>query len=185
MYKTKSVYKKVDVKDYKSKYLHIERFLNLCKECHNFNNRYSCPPYEFDINEFIDKYKYAYIIGTKIIVDKNKVKPEDIYPIIKEVRVDLDKKLIEKEKKYNNSLALFAGCCVLCDTCEKEFSRPCKNPDLLRYSFESLGFDVTSTAKEVLDTEILWSKNGEVLDYYFLVAGFFTNEENLDLNGLI
>jgi hypothetical protein len=43
----------------------------------------------------------------------------------------------------------------------------------MRTSLEALGFDVSKIAKDVFNTEILWSSNNSQPTYTTLVAGLF------------
>lgn len=37
-----------DIDSYLKGYVDIENFLECCKECPNYGNRWACPPYDFD-----------------------------------------------------------------------------------------------------------------------------------------
>ena len=40
--------KEIDIDSYIENYVNIEEFLECCKRCPNYNNVWSCPPYDFD-----------------------------------------------------------------------------------------------------------------------------------------
>ena len=52
--------------------------------------------------------------------------------------------------------------------------RPCRRPELMRYSIESLGGDVCATAQNLLATPIKWASEGRVPEYFVLVCGLLT-----------
>lgn len=55
--------------------------------------------------------------------------------------------------------------------------RPCRYPDRIRPSLESLGFDIGKTASELLGIELKWSEPGSsgLPEYFTLVSGFFSS----------
>lgn len=54
---------------------------------------------------------------------------------------------------------------------------PCRYPDRIRPSLESLGFDIGKTASELLGIELKWSEPGSsgLPEYFTLVSGFFSS----------
>ena len=99
--------------------------------------------------------------------------------MIVEVRRMLDARLLELERKYPGSRAFYAGTCHLCpeETCAPSEGRPCRYPDRIRPSLESLGFDIGKTASELLGIELKWSEPGSsgLPEYFTLVSGFFSS----------
>ena len=49
------------------------------------------------------------------------------------------------------------------------------HPDLMSYSFESLGINVSIMLKDLLEFELLWYKKGELPKYTSVVAGLLYN----------
>ena len=94
-------------------------------------------------------------------------------------RSPADARLLELERKYPGSRAFYAGTCHLCPegTCARSEGRPCRYPDRIRPSLESLGFDIGKTASELLGIELKWSEPGSsgLPEYFTLVSGFFSS----------
>lgn len=188
MNKIKVDYKRLDLKQYVEKYYDWEKYNGFCKQCPNYGKIWSCSPYDFDTEDYIKGYKYIYIIGTKIDLDKNLIKnvtnKDEVtkltYEILNRVRKSQEANLLELEKKYPNSKSLYAGSCILCEKCARLDNKPCRNKDKMRYSLESLGFDVSNTISDVLGIKLIWA-NDRLPEYFTLVSGFLTNEENVDL----
>ena len=54
----------VDVSEYYDKYVDIEKFLEICKECDQYGNNWGCPPFDFDPNE-IEEGDYKITFSTE------------------------------------------------------------------------------------------------------------------------
>lgn len=188
-YALQTNYSNIQMSEYIDGYYDRERFHELCKQCNKYGALWSCPPYKFDVDDYINKYKYVHLIGTKILLSDRIIKEtekDDVldctYKILNEVRKKLSKMLLGLEDKYPNSISLFAGSCLNCTLCKREQNKPCVNPKTMRYSLESLGFDVSKTASELLNIDIKWA-NETLPEYFTLVSAFFTNEDIKDLRG--
>ncbi|MDR2508430.1 MAG: DUF2284 domain-containing protein [Candidatus Accumulibacter sp.] len=186
MYRVSHLTAEIRLTDYIRNYRDTERFSNYCKACDRYNACWSCPPFEFDTEEYISPYKVAYIIGTKIVLDESVInqnrgpkKCEKMaHDIMAQVRPGLDEALLKLEKQYPVSKAFFAGMCHICpaDVCARIKGWPCIAPERNRPSLESFGFDIGKTSSELLNVELKWSENGVLPDYLTLVSGFFTRE---------
>ena len=86
-----------------------------------------------------------------------------------------DEFMLAQEFAKQGSLALFAGSCVDCplEKCARLGEKECPFNNKMRTSLEALGFDVSKIAKDVFNTEILWSSNNSQPTYTTLVAGLF------------
>ena len=51
----------------------------------------------------------------------------------------------------------------------------------MRYSLESLGFDVGGISSKLLNFELKWATETRLPDYFSLIAGIMKNEEISDL----
>lgn len=158
-----------------------------CKNCPNFQKVWSCPPYDFSEEEYIHNYKFAYIIGAKLnysdireYVDKlicnsmdNIHISTDIYYKLREI---VDKNMFSMENLYNDSKILLGGKCTLCNECAREKNSPCLHKDKLRYSLESLGFEVSSITENILKDKIIFT--GDSLPPYCLsIYALFSKEQ--------
>lgn len=188
MYWTANTTIEINLKDYIDNYRDADKFIVYCKECDRYNACWSCPPFNFDPEEYISGYEKAYIIGTKIILNKQVIEEnqgwdkcmEVMYRIIEEVRLGLDRRLLETEKAHCSSRAFFAGTCHICPAteCAKIKGKPCMYPDKIRPSLESLGFDINKTSSELLNIEMKWSHDGILPEYFLLVSALFANNSN-------
>jgi predicted metal-binding protein len=178
---------KIGVKELIHAYRDTDKFLAYCRACNRYNACWSCPPFDFNADDYLTSYQTARIIGTKITLDKEAVHNHQgwdkctkiSYEIIGEVRKSLDNMLLTMEKKYPESKAFFAGSCHLCPKgeCTKISGKPCISPESIRPSLEALGFDVSKISAELLNIEMQWSRDGILPEYFTLVSGFFSVNE--------
>ena len=174
---------KIKMSEYIRNFYDRDKFHKLCMQCEKYGKLWSCPPYSFEVKDILNKYDNVYLIGAKIILSDKLIcetKKEDIlectYTILNEVRKILGDMLLNLEDRYQESLSLYAGSCLLCENCDRLNNKPCRFPERMRYSLESLGFDVSKTSSELLDIDIKWA-NDKLPEYFTLVSAFFTNRE--------
>ncbi|HKM29007.1 MAG TPA: DUF2284 domain-containing protein [Anaerovoracaceae bacterium] len=157
--------------DYIDKYVDIGGFLEMCKACDCYNNKWSCPPFDFSPREYWENYDNLYFLGKKIIFDDEE--KENWKENLTAVKDQLTEELFAKEREFPGSVSLSAGNCEICgeDNCTKPQCQPCRYPDKMRYSIESLGGNVGLTASKLLGIELKWMTDGELPEYFVLVGG--------------
>jgi len=177
----------VSVDHYLDKYVDVDTFLQACKACPNYEKIWSCPTYDFDVIEYWKKYKTLELTAIKIIFDEavagKKLTKEEQEEITKnsiwEVKAQLAEELYEREKAVPGSISLSAGSCTLCKGagahaegfCSRLKGEPCRHPDKMRYSIESLGGNVGTTLSELMEIELEWIQEGRMPSYFVLVSG--------------
>lgn len=164
--------KTIGVPAYIEGYVNVEEFLECCKVCGNYDRKWSCPSYDFDpVEDYWKKFSNFYVVGKKMILAEEE--KENWENLMEEVKGQLTEELFEKEKQYPGSRSLSAGSCHICgtDNCSKVAGEPCRFPDKMRYSVESLGGNVGLTASRLLGIELQWIEEGQVPDYFTLVGG--------------
>lgn len=166
--------------DLKRKFLNIPKFFSLCQQCPRFGRLWSCPPYSENLVKTLDGLAIAHIVGVKLNIDpefrrnallKAFARQDFVAQLFRRVRLRFDDGLLTFEKVYPGALSLHAGACKNCpeQACARISGRPCRHPEKMRYSLESLGFDVSGIAREYLSTPLLWANDG--LPAYFLLVG--------------
>ncbi len=55
--------------------------------------------------------------------------------------------------------------------CTRTEKKPCRYPDQMRYSIESLGGNVGLTVSRLMGIELEWIEEGKMPSYFVLVAG--------------
>lgn len=179
---------RIDTNTYLKNYVDVETFLKACKKCESYGKNWSCPPYPFDATDYWKKYKYLYILGTKISfpqsIKNNKIKGEELKEYVSQTflreKAILSERMQSLEKKYPGSVSLSAGSCRICENCARLEKRACLFPVEMRYSIESLGGNVEKTAKELLGINLKWT-GGKLPDYLTLVNGFLTDDPDIEI----
>ena len=164
--------KTVSVPEYIEGYVNVEEFLECCKVCGNYERKWSCPPYDFEpVKDYWSKFEHFYVVGKKMILrEEEKEHWEDL---MKQVKQELTETLFQEEAKHPGSRSLSAGSCHICGegNCSKPLGEPCRYPEKMRYSIESLGGNVGLTASKLLGVELQWIEEGKLPDYFVLVGG--------------
>ena len=57
----------IDIPTYLEKYVDIPTFLECCKACPNYEKKWSCPPYDFDVEAYWKQFDRLNIYGTQLI----------------------------------------------------------------------------------------------------------------------
>jgi len=163
----------ISVEEYIEKYVAVEEFLEYCKACSNYEKKWSCPSYDFDVLEYWKKYDTAHFIAEKIIFAEEYVgKDISADEVVEEVKQKLTDELFEMEAVNPGSISLSAGSCSLCtDGCSRLNDEPCRFPDKMRYSIESLGGNVGMTISKLMGIELEWMQEGKLPSYFVLVCG--------------
>ena len=180
----------VSVDHYLEEYVDVDTFLEACKACPNYDKIWSCPPYDFDVPEYWKRYSTLELTAIKIIFDESiagkqltKEEQQDITKnTILEVKEALSRELYEREKQVPGSISLSAGSCSLCKgsctrgackdpQCGSSSTLPCRYPDKMRYSIESLGGNVGLTTGRLMEIELEWIEEGKLPSYFVLVCG--------------
>lgn len=185
MYTIKDYYSELSINDYLNKYVDIPTFLTCCKECPNYDKIWSCPSFNFDVESYWKQYKTICLYGHQIIFDeetKNRTFASDeletfITEIIEKEKQLLTDKLFILEEKNPGSVSLSAGSCHLCGkgNCSKLENQPCRHPEKLRYSIESLGGNVGKTISDCFHIDLEWVEEGKLPRHFVLVCALLIN----------
>ncbi|MEG1641994.1 MAG: DUF2284 domain-containing protein [Synergistaceae bacterium] len=155
------------------------RFLGYCKGCCHFEKRWSCSPHNFDPVEFLNQYNDVRLIELVIKPDKKNLDglvckdydvPKEIGEMIDIEKAHLTKYMRREEKQVPNSLYLFSGSCEICDECTRTQGLPCRFPDKMRYSIESLGIDLSQISEKFFGVKVEWMKGTDFPDHLTLIC---------------
>lgn len=165
------VTKETDAVSFYEKYVDADRFLGCCNSCPNFGKIYSCPPYEFSVEEFWKSFRTMRVILYKVnFPDGTSLKEGmEVYAKAKE---ELTQFCLDLEKTEPGAVSLAPGSCDICGkgNCARVTGEHCRHPEKMRYSIESLGGDVVGVLRDFFNVEILWAKGEKAPAYMTLVA---------------
>ena len=85
----------------------------------------------------------------------------------------MSRELFELEKEFPGSVSLSAGSCGMCrgGGCTRPEGKPCRFPEKMRFSIESLGGNVGLTVSRLMGIELEWMEEGKMPSYFVLVGG--------------
>ena len=182
IYTTEVITKTLSVKDMMDKYCKPEVFIEACKLCPSYGKRWSCPPDLKPTAAILDGYSTVVLSAVKVIYpdsdiarsrvmtpEQREAFREETYGVVKQT---LNDSMLAMEKIIPGSMSIAAGECKRCKVCAREEGKPCRYPDLMRYSFSALGFDITNMVKETMNLELLWSADS-VPEYVVAAAALF------------
>ena len=170
--------------DFRQKYQDREKYMTYCRECTNYNTVWSCPPLAFDVDEYLGRFAWINVVCAKIVLSSEVIvgadTPEKIktvgWEILLTVKLDMEEKLRQLERKIPGSISLSSGGCNLCKACSRKDAHPCRQPDRMRYSLDAFGFDLTAITKDMFDIDILWCRE-RLPDYFTLIHGILTEKK--------
>lgn len=171
----------VSVEEYRERCVDVEEFLPYCKACNHYGQVWSCPPYDFSPEDCWKKYRDFLIVGLKVCVPEELLSgtysPEEREKILEKILIPekerLDVVLLEREKEAPGSISLSGGSCRKClpQGCTRPQNQPCRHPETMRYSIESLGGNVGLTVTKYLHQELQWMEEGKLPEYFIVVGG--------------
>ena len=170
---------------YVARFRDAERVGGYCRECGNYGRSWGCPPFGFDMEEYVTRYGTALLVATRITPEEPGLPVSEAGRLILPERQRLERRLLEMERQYGGRSFAYVGTCIHCPegSCTRPEGRPCRHPELVRPSLEACGFDVARTASELFGIEMKWGSRGRMPEYLTLVCGFFHDAESVVWNG--
>lgn len=159
-----------DIESYINDYVDIDGFLECCKSCPNYGKIWSCPPYDFDPMDIWRAYDRILIVGYRLTFGEDRTE-DGMTKVLWEIKQKLAEELYAEEEKFPGSQSLSAGNCQICEGCAKPEGKPCRFPDKMRYSIESIGGNVGKTISRLCGIEIEWIEDGKLPEHFVLVGG--------------
>lgn len=164
------------------RYRDVERIREYCQQCPGYGKAWNCPPYDYDPRTVSDGFRTVRLMATIIEFDEpSRVackSPEQAIAVgrqaMGEVWQSLLPRLYEMEREVPGSRC-FTFRCVLCpEGCTRPEGKPCRHPELMRHSLESVGFDIEAMTRELLDIRLEWSQDGSLSRHITLVTALFS-----------
>ena len=171
--------------DYIARFRDAERFMGFCRACRNFGHSWACPPFGFEVDEYLAGYETTLIVATRITPEEHAIPFSEAKRLIRPERQRHERRLLDMERQYGGRSFAYAGTCLYCPegTCTRPEGKPCRHPELVRPSIEACGFDVGRTTSELLGIELRWGTDGCLPEYLTLVSAFFHNAKEVIWRG--
>ena len=158
-------------------YVDVPKYLGFCRQCPNFRRCWSCPDYDFDPMDVWRAYDRLDVLAYRIEPGTEDPANTDVQKLLEPYYLAMVEELRAAEAATPGALRLNPGKCRLCASCARPEGKPCRFPEEMRYSIESLGGAVGDIAREVLHTPLKWSAEGRPPEYYLLVGGLLVKEK--------
>ena len=174
-YLTEHLSATVDTRHYMENYRDTARFEALCRECRAYGHRWGCPPHDCDWAARLRSFPHVFIAGTKITPHAHDIPADEAFSLLEPETKKLNNLLLAKEAETRGLAFGFAGKCPYCPgmKCTRTEGKPCRHPELVRPSLESVGFDVAATARDLLGVELAWGRDGMLPPYLVIVGAVF------------
>ena len=177
-------YQIIDKNEFLEKYNPDELTQENCKGCPYYNNRWSCPPGIPDLGSYVEDYSKVCIIMLKVNYSEALIKTgrtsakaadavRDFY--YENTKKTMLKALLKAESRISGSKLTGAGRCTLCKHCSREEGKPCRNPQLRRFSVTGFGLDFAKMLNDQFDVQLNWCKEG-LSEYDVAVSALFLKE---------
>lgn len=174
-----------------NQYQNIAKFLPYCKQCNNYNHKWSCPPLNFDPKKYLNEYHHIYLIAVQINYNQTTINKlttkEDITSFtrktLRQIKNQTAMKLLSLEQLYPQTLSLSSGGCSYCCKCSRLNNKPCKKPDKMRYSLDSFGIDLSAVTEKLFNIKLLWGLD-KLPAYHVLIHALISKNE-LDKQNLL
>ena len=169
-YKVTRYEKDIPMDDFIANYFDYPSTHELCKACPGYSETWSCPPFDFDPEDFFRQYSSFRLIVDKID-NSNASSVDEAQEWLFREKDRYDAEMREFESIYPGSYGMAAQECQACKKCARLSNHPCIHPDVMRYSLEGIGAFPVKLMHDKLGFDILWSDGKSIPEYYLLVAG--------------
>lgn len=167
------------------RYRDVERIRQFCLACPAVGLAWNCPPFDFDPCSVSDGFDRVKVMGTTIEFDEEtragcKTAEQSALmgrEAIQEVWKTLLPRLHEMERQSPGSRCFTFRCSLCPEGCTRPEGKPCRHPDMMRYSLESVGFDIEAMTRDLLGIDLEWSTDGSLPKHITLVTALFTREK--------
>lgn len=173
--------------EYVERFVDIPRFLKLCRSCPSHNQTWACPEFDFDPLEVWAGRPWLHVFVRAMAFTPEQPRTgfsrseltDRVHALFQHEKRQAHVVLMDLLAANPGSIALGAGGCDLCPTCSRMVDEPCRRPDQLTYSIESLGGNVEATLCELFGITAQWSDGTTLPDVYHLVIGLLAEERVL------
>ena len=174
----------IDTAAFIHRFHNAPRFEQCCRECPCYGARWGCPPHDRDWLATLRQFGHVLIAGTKITPVGHDIPLSEAHNLMRPELHKLNSFLLDMERHTAGMALGFAGKCELCgdEPCTRRGGHPCRHPELVRPSLESVGFDVDATCRELLHEELLWGRDGHLPPHLIIVGALFHQTSNFPEN---
>ena len=163
------------------RYRDVERIAGYCRQCPGYGKCWACPPFDFDPATVTDGFKSVTVMGAIIEFDEATraacTSADQGRAMGKHAMDEVWKTLLPQLYKMEREAPgsrCFTFRCVLCpEGCTRPEGKPCRHPELMRYSLESVGFDLVAMTRDLLGIDLEWSTDGQLPKHITIISALF------------
>ena len=163
------------LKEFRETLVDVPRFLGYCRDCPNCGQFWSCPPFEFDPMTLWMRYGAIRLYARKLVFTKGRLFPGERRAFeaqeLPKIKADMSRELLDREAATPGSQALFPGRCEWCASCARTEGKPCRMPERMRYSIESLGGDCGGTLERYFGEKLQWASGNRLPEQLIFLGG--------------
>ena len=135
----------------------------------------TCPPYDMAAADYWAGFDTVLLRGMQFhftpAMLERRFDPEELAEYTRELTAAHARRMDEHLRAlYPGAAVLTTGGCTLCEECTRPMGRPCRHPQAVGYSLESLGCDVGAAARGELGWELLWPRRDRLPRYLTLLC---------------
>ena len=86
--------------EYIARFRDAGRIGGYCRACPNYGRSWGCPPFGFDVDEYLAGYASALLVATKIVPETRGIPISESGRLIRPERLRLEARLLEMERLY-------------------------------------------------------------------------------------
>lgn len=173
--------------EFVEKYVDEQMTLEGCEDCLNYEKVWSCPHHSFALDEFWNRFSSVELYIVQIMfepelleetysVDEMQMLMDEVIPVETERLHDYAR--LQEEQNPGSMCFSSGGACKRCKNgCSRTLDQPCRFPDELRYSVESIGINACKATEELFEFPLLWSMFGKLPEYLTFVNGLLVRKE--------
>lgn len=159
----------------------VRRYVDLtdpeagCQGCPNLGRFWTCPPYDFAAVDYWARFDRIALQGLQFHFTPERLErrfqPDELAEYCRRFMSRQSRRMAEHlAARYPGADILTTGGCSLCLSCTRPAGLPCRHPEAVGYSLESLGCDVAAAARAELGWELLWAADGQLPRYLTLIC---------------
>lgn len=163
------------------RYRDVERIGTFCRQCPVYGQSWGCPPFDFDPCTATDGFKTVLLMGTTIEFDeatraactsaeKSSATGREA---MEQVCQTVLPRMYEMERQTPGSRCFTFRCSMCPEGCTRPDGKPCRHPEQLRHSLESVGFDIVGMTRDLLGIDLEWSADGSLPKHLTLITALF------------
>ncbi len=159
----------------------VRRYVDLkdpaagCRPCPDYGRYWTCPPYDVPAADYWAGFDTVLLRGMQFhftpAMLERRFDPEELAEYTRRLTAEQARQMDRAlRRQYPGAAVLTTGGCTLCEECTRPMGRPCRHPQAVGYSLESLGCDVGAAARGELGWELLWPRRDRLPRYLTLLC---------------